>query len=157
MLALYWIELKCKTRQSQGEKSSVSIQKMEIVNLQMRKNDKAVDKNIVKIMITSFNKNWIYIRCLWTQGKVINQNCSLWFFFMDWIEFLQVLCHYWIRYCIYCYLNKIPKLANHSFYILRIEKDWQNWLNYSDDLLVKLLEKSDTLTNKNPYFKHWFS
>ena len=28
-------------------------------------------------------------------------------------------------------------------------------LDYSDDLLVKLIEKSETLSHK-PFFRHWF-
>ena len=51
------------------------------------------------------------------------------------------------RDCISFYLNQTPKLVNHSSYILKVEKDWQNRLGYSDDLLVNLIEKSDTLMN----------
>ena len=42
--------------------------------------------------------------------------------------------------------SKMLKPQSHRFYILRIEKNWQYWLNYSDDLLVKLHEKFGTFS-----------
>ena len=55
----------------------------------------------------------------------------------------------------WCCLNQMPKPLIRGSYILRIEKYEECWLTYSDDLLVKLNEKSDTLSYK-PLFKNFF-
>ena len=55
----------------------------------------------------------------------------------------------------WCCLNQMPKPLIRGSYILRIEKYEECWLTYSDDLLVKLNEKSDTLSYK-PLFKKFF-
>ena len=49
----------------------------------------------------------------------------------------------------------MPKPLSHSSYILKIEKLWEYWSNYSDDLLIKLIEKCDTL-GYPPFFKYYF-
>ena len=51
--------------------------------------------------------------------------------------------------------SNMPKLLSHSSYILRIEKRWQYWLNCSDDIFVKIIEKFDTWSYK-PFFEHYF-
>ena len=48
----------------------------------------------------------------------------------------------------HCYLNQMPKPLVHSSNILRTKKHWEFWLNYSDDLLVKPIEKSDILSHR---------
>ena len=56
----------------------------------------------------------------------------------------------------WCCLNQMPKPLIRGSYILRIEKYEECWLTqHSDDLLVKLNEKSDTLSYK-PLFKNFF-
>ena len=50
--------------------------------------------------------------------------------------------------CFQCYLNQVPKPLSHSSYNLRVEKHWEYWLNYSNDLLVKSIEKFDILSYK---------
>ena len=55
----------------------------------------------------------------------------------------------------WCCLNQMPKPLSRGSYILRIEKYEECWLTYSDDLLVKLNEKSDKLRYK-PLFKNYF-
>ena len=56
----------------------------------------------------------------------------------------------------WCCLNQMPKPLIRGSYILRIEKYEECWLTeHSDDLLVKLNEKSDTLSYK-PLFKNCF-
>ena len=51
--------------------------------------------------------------------------------------------------CFQCYLDQVPKPLSHSFYNLRVEKHWEYWLNYSDGLLVKSIEKFDILSYKS--------
>ena len=55
----------------------------------------------------------------------------------------------------YCYLNQMAKQASDSSYNLRIEKDLEYWLNYSDDQLVKIIEKTDKMSGKL-FLKHSF-
>ena len=55
----------------------------------------------------------------------------------------------------WCCLNQMPKPLIRGSYILRIEKCEECWLTYSDDLLVKINEKSNTLSYK-PLFKNFF-
>ena len=56
----------------------------------------------------------------------------------------------------WCCLNQMPKPLIRGSYILRIEKYEECWLTqHSDDLLVKLNEKSDTLSYKQ-LFKNCF-
>ena len=50
--------------------------------------------------------------------------------------------------CFQCYFNQVPKPLSHSSYNLGVEKHWEYWLNYSDDLLVKSTEKFDILSYK---------
>ena len=42
---------------------------------------------------------------------------------------LQVLWHYCAADYFHSYLNQIPKPLNHRSYNLRVEKDWQYWIN----------------------------
>ena len=37
--------------------------------------------------------------------------------------------------------NQVPRQRDHGSYIAKIEIDWHYWLNYSDYLLVKFIEK----------------
>ena len=50
--------------------------------------------------------------------------------------------------CFQCYLDQVPKPLSHSSYNLRVEKHREYWLNYSNDLLVKSIEKFDILSYK---------
>ena len=43
------------------------------------------------------------------------------------------------------WVNQMSKPLRSSSHILRIEKDWEYWWDYSDDLLADLIEKYDTL------------
>ena len=67
---------------------------------------------------------------------------------MDKLTCLQVLCHYLAAEYFHCYLNQMPKPLSYRSNILRIETNWEYWLNYLDDLLVKLNERFDTLSYK---------
>ena len=42
---------------------------------------------------------------------------------------LQVLWHYCAADYFHSCLNQMPKPLNHRFYNLRVEKDWQYWIN----------------------------
>ena len=69
--------------------------------------------------------------------------------------YFKVLCYHWAIDYFHCYLNQITRPLSSSSYILRIEKDWEYLLDYSNDLLIQLIEKSDTLSYK-PFLKHYF-
>ena len=113
-----------------------------------------VEKNILEID----NKVWMRIQLVledYAYRQKLYKKIKLYgpFLWTD-LKCIQVLCHYWAANYFHSCLNQMPKRLTHSFYILSIEKNWQYWFNYSDDLLVKLHEKSDTLSKK-PFFKHW--
>ena len=63
------------------------------------------------------------------------------------LTYLEILHHYWAVDYFHSYFSQMPKPLSYSSYILRIEKVRQYWLNYSDDLLVKFHETSDTFSN----------
>ena len=69
--------------------------------------------------------------------------------------YFKVLCYHWAIDYFHCYLNQITRPLSSSSHILRIEKDWEYLLDYSNDLLIQLIEKSDTLSYK-PFLKHYF-
>ena len=71
-------------------------------------------------------------------------------FFMVRIDMDPFLWHCWAVYHFHGYLDQMPKALSQSFYISRIEKDWEFWLNYSDDLL-EIIEKS---LSYKPFVKH---
>ena len=48
-------------------------------------------------------------------------------FFMVRIDMDPCLWHCWAVYHFHGYLNQMPKALSQSFYISRIEKDWEFW------------------------------
>ena len=94
-----------------------------------------------------YSEKSIIIRSLWVQT-----NGPFWWTILTCIKvmwYCLAMNYFW------CCLNQMPKPLIRGSYILRIEKYEECWLTYSDDLLVKLNEKSDTLSYK-PLFKNFF-
>ena len=83
--------------------------------------------------------NWGEEGCQW---ETLSNGPCLW----TGLTCFQVLCHCWTVDYFHCYLNQMSQPIIHYSYIFRIENDWEYWLNYSNDLLVKLIEATDILS-----------
>ena len=82
-------------------------------------------------------------RCVCVQTKIIKKTLNPTRFTCH-----RVIFHYWTIDYFHCYFNQMTKPLRHSSFTLSIEKDWEYKFNYSDDLLVDLIEKSKTFNYK---------